>query len=84
MEPTKGTEKCLVEKICCVELRSNTVRVPTVLLCVSECDVYVALTYMKDILLSGRFVKGDLRSVSNSFFTHYGAVDDSGRQLHSP
>jgi hypothetical protein len=54
------------------------------IMCQCECNVYIALTYMKDFLLSGRFVKGDLRSVSNSFFTHYGAVYDSDRQLHSP
>jgi hypothetical protein len=52
-------------------------------MCQCQFNVYVVLPYMKDILLSGRFVKGDLRGVSDACFTHYGAVDDSSSQLHS-
>jgi hypothetical protein len=85
MVPAKGTERCLVEKDM---LHGTRVKYRPgangSVMCQYECDVYIALTYMKDLLLSGRFVKGDLRSVSNSFFTHYGVVDDSNRQLHSP
>lgn len=34
-------------------------------------------------MLSSRFVKGDLRGVTNSFFTHYEAVSYSNGQMQS-